>query len=150
MNESIALTFAAVLASIAAAPVAGADAPAGRYTVADGAVKDGETGLTWSQTEQPGGPWDWVDAQSQCPAPWRVPTVQELRTLSDLTQKAAPTIDTSVFYGPTAGSAPSGGWFWTSTRYLLEADGYTFYVDFDNGGVDANDPTQPGGVRCVQ
>jgi hypothetical protein len=150
MNRSFAFTFAAVLVSIAVAPVAGADAPPGRYTVAGGTVKDNETGLTWSQTEQPGGPWTWVDAQNQCPAPWRVPTVQELRTLCDLTQTTAPTIDTSVFYGPTPGSAPKAGGFWTSTRYLLEADGYTFYVDFDNGGVDANDPTQPRGVRCVQ
>jgi uncharacterized protein DUF1566 len=150
MKRSIVLSLAAVVASIAAAPVADADAPAGRYVVGDGAVRDVETGLTWSQTEQAGGPWSWADAQSQCPAPWRVPTVQELRTLVDLTQKTAPTIDTSVFYGPTPGSAPSSGWSWTSTRYLLEARGYAFYVSFGNGGVDANDPTQPGSVRCVQ
>jgi hypothetical protein len=150
MKRSIAFTFVAVFASIAIAPVAGADAPAGRYTVAGGKVTDTETGLVWSQTEQPGGPWTWVDAQNQCTAPWRMPTVQELRTISDLTQTAAPTIDTAAFNGPTAGSMPSAGWFWTSTVYQLQPPGYSFYVDFSNGGVDANDPTQPGGVRCVQ
>jgi hypothetical protein len=150
MNRSVAFTLAAVLVSIAVDPAAGADAPAGRYAVANGAVTDQETGLTWSQTEQPGGPWNWVDAQTQCAAPWRIPTVQELRTLSDLTQTTAPAIDTSVFFGPTSGSPASAGWFWTSTVYRLEAKGYSFYVDFDNGAVDANDPTQPGGVRCVQ
>ncbi len=150
MNRFIAFTFAAVLVSIAVDPVAGADAPPGRYTIADGMVTDTETGLVWSQTEQPGGPWSWVDAQNQCTAPWRVPTVQELRTLSDLTQTAAPTIDASVFYGPAAGSTPSAQWFWTSTAYQLQPPGNAFYVDFTDGAVDANDPTQPGGVRCVQ
>jgi len=164
MSRSIVFTIAAMVASLALDTVAGADpgdageagvdagsnAPPGRYTIAGGAVNDTETGLVWSQTEQPGGPWNWVDAQSQCTAPWRIPTVQELRTISDLTQPTSPAIDTSAFYGPTAGSAPSGGWFWTSTTYQLQNLGYSFYVDFDNGGVDANDPTQPGGVRCVQ
>jgi hypothetical protein len=150
LRPSVALTLAAVAASITIEPLAGADAPPGRYAIANGAVKDLETGLTWSQTEQPGGPWTWVAAQSQCTAPWRVPTVQELRTIADLTLSAGPAIDATAFQGPTAGSPPSGGWFWTSTPYLLEADGYSFYVDFDNGGVDANDPTHPGGVRCVQ
>jgi Protein of unknown function (DUF1566) len=150
MNRYVGLTLAAVLVSIAIDPAAGANAPAGRYTISNGTVMDTETGLIWSQTEQPGGPWDWVDAQSQCAAPWRIPNVQELRTISDLTQTTAPAIDTSVFYGPAAGTPPSAGWFWTSTVYLLEARGYSFYVNFNNGAVDANDPTQPGGVRCVQ
>jgi hypothetical protein len=150
MNRTIALTLAAAIASVATVTIAAADAPAGRYTVTNGTVKDGETGLTWSQTEQAGGPWNWVDAQSQCVAPWRMPTVQELRTLSDLTQTTAPAIDRSVFQGPTAGSAPSAGGFWTSTRYLLEPKGYAFWVSFDNGAVDGNDPTLPFGVRCVQ
>lgn len=150
MKRSIAFTLVAIALSIAIDPLAGADAPAGRYAVANGLVTDTETGLVWSQTEQTGGPWSWVDAQTQCTAPWRIPNVQELRTLSDLTQTTAPTIDRSAFYGPTAGSAPNAGLFWTSTVYLLEAKGYSFYVDFDNGSVDANDPTSLGGVRCVQ
>jgi len=150
MNRSIALTLAAIAVSIAVEPLAGADAPAGRYTIANGMVTDTETKLIWSQTEQPGGPWDWVDAQSQCTAPWRVPTVQELRTLSDLTQTTSPSIDTSAFNGPTAGSPPSGGLIWTSTVYLLNPPGYSFYVNFDNGAVDANEPTNLGSVRCVQ
>ena len=150
MNRFAALAFVTVLGSLAFGPVAVADAPPGRYTVADGTVLDTETGLTWSQTELPGGPWNWVDAQTQCAAPWRIPTVQELRTIADLTQTAPPAIDTSVFNGVTAGSAPSAGLFWTSTPYLLEPLGYSFYVDFDNGGVDANDPTKLGSLRCVQ
>jgi hypothetical protein len=150
MKPSAALALVVVSLAMAIDPVAIADAPAGRYTVVNGTVTDTETGLVWDQTEQPGGPWNWVDAQSQCSSPWRIPTVQELRTLSDLTATTAPAIDTSVFYGPTMGSAPSAGWFWTSTVYLLEAKGYSFYVNFNNGAVDANDPTQPGGVRCVQ
>jgi hypothetical protein len=139
-----------VLASIALDPVAGADAPPGRYAIANGTVKDLETGLVWDQTEQPGGPWTFVDAQDQCVAPWRMPSVQELRTISDLTETKPPAIDGAAFYGPTPGSAPSGGWFWTSTVYLLEAKGYSFYVSFDDGQVSADDPTQPGSVRCVQ
>jgi hypothetical protein len=150
LNRFTALAFVAVLGSLAFGPVAGADAPPGRYTVANGTVLDTETGLTWSQTELPGGPWNWVDAQTQCTAPWRIPTVQELRTLADLTQTAPPAIDTSAFYGVTAGSVPSGGLFWTSTPYLLEPLGYSFYVSFDNGAVDANDPTKLGSLRCVQ
>ena len=150
MKRTLALTFVALVVSIAVDPVAGADAPAGRYAIANGMVTDTETGLIWSQTEQPGGPWDWLDAQNQCAAPWRVPSVQELRTIADLTQTAAPTIDPTAFYGPTVGSPPTAEWFWTSTVYQLQPPGYSFYVNFNNGAVDANDPTQPGGVRCVQ
>jgi Protein of unknown function (DUF1566) len=151
MNRFVALTLAAVAVSFSIDPDAGADAPPGRYTASNGTVTDNETGLVWSQTEQPGGPWAWVDAQNQCPAPWRVPTVQELRSIVDLTQTTAPTIDPSAFYGPTGGSAPNAGGFWTSSPYLLEASlGYAYYVDFDNGGIDANVPTTPRGVRCVQ
>ncbi|HEX3343211.1 MAG TPA: DUF1566 domain-containing protein [Polyangiaceae bacterium] len=151
MRRPIALAFTGLLVAITThVPSADADAPAGRYAVANGTVRDVETGLVWSQTEQPGGPWSWVDAQDQCAAPWRVPTVQELRTLVDLTATTAPTIDTSIFYGPAAGTAPSSGWVWTSTPYMLPPTGYSFYVNFADGAVDPNDPTQPGSVRCVQ
>jgi hypothetical protein len=47
-------------------------------------------------------------------------------------------------------SLPSGGWVWTSTVYKLGPQGYSFYVSFDDGQVSADDPTQPGRVRCVQ
>lgn len=151
MHRPIALTFAGILVAIVTVvPRAGADAPPGRYTVENGVVTDTETNLVWSQTEQPGGPWSWVDAQSQCVAPWRTPTVQELRTLSDLTATTPPAIDTSVFYGPTASSTPSSGRVWTSTPYLLVNEGFAYYVDFTDGTVDIYDATQPGAVRCVQ
>jgi hypothetical protein len=146
----VALALGAALVAVTVEPRAGADAPAGRYTISNGTVLDNLTKLQWSQTEQTGGPWNWVDAQNQCVAPWRIPTVQELRTISDLTATAPPSIDTTAFYGQTVGSTPSGGLFWTSTPYLLENDGYAFWVSFDNGGVDANDPTKLGSVRCVQ
>ncbi|HEY6463289.1 MAG TPA: DUF1566 domain-containing protein [Polyangiaceae bacterium] len=150
LSRTVGLVAAAALAVATLGPAAGADAPAGRYTVMAGTVKDLETGLVWNQLEQPGGPWSWVDAQDQCAAPWRVPTVQELRTISDLTQTTSPAIDRTVFHGPTMTSLPSGGWVWTSTVYKLGPQGYSFYVSFDDGQVSADDPTQPGRVRCVQ
>jgi hypothetical protein len=150
MNRSLAFTLVAAIFSIAFGPVAGADAPPGRYTLASRTVKDRETGLAWSETEQPGGPFTWAEAKSQCPAPWRLPTVQELRTLVDLTQAAGPTIDTSVFHGQTSGSAPSAEGFWSSTPYLLGASDYVFYVAFQDGAVDAKVGTVAMGVRCVE
>jgi Protein of unknown function (DUF1566) len=151
MHRPIALTFCGiVLAIVTTNPLAGADAPTGRYTIANDAALDTETGLQWSQLEQPGGPFTWVDAQTQCPTPWRVPTVQELRTLSDLTQTTPPAIDTSAFFGETAGSAPSAGLVWTSTPYLLDNSGYAYSVSFTDGSVNPVDPTQQGAVRCVQ
>lgn len=151
MHRPIALVSTGILVAIlTAVPRADADAPAGRYTMANGAVTDTETGLVWSQTEQPGGPWTWADAQTQCATPWRMPTIQELRTLSDLTATTAPAIDTSVFYGATASNPPTSGRVWSSTPYPLDSSGFAYYVDFTDGTVDPNDPTQPGAVRCVQ
>jgi len=150
MKRAALLTLLSVAVTAIVGSLAGAKAPPGRYKLGVGTVLDNETGLVWSQTEQPGGPWSWVDAQHQCAAPWRVPSVQELRTISDLTVVQPPAIDTTAFHGPEAGSVPSAGWFWTSTPSLREPSGYAFYVNFTNGAVDANDPTQPGGVRCVQ
>ena len=91
-----------------------ANAPTGRYSISNGTVKDGKTGLTWQQQFKSDVCWD--EAVQYCAAQaggWRVPTVRELVTLFDYSQSAVPFIDTTAFPGsPTSIS----GVFWSSTK----------------------------------
>jgi len=130
---------------------AGANAPAGRYTVpGDGTVMDNKTGLTWRQTEQ-SGTFTWATAPAQCTGGWRLPTIQELYTIVDKTRTSAPTIDTSVFYGATPGSLPTAGPVWTATPSALTAGG-GWIVNFVTGNVyyTTTVPSTTNPVRCVR
>jgi hypothetical protein len=128
---------------------AGADPPAGRYTVVNTTVYDAKTKLTWQQFE-PATPYTWSSAKAFCAslglngAGWRLPTVKELVTLVDVSKQTSPSIDTTVFLGA------AGHYFWSSTP-LVREPGSAWLVNFSGGATYAfGDITLAYDVRCVR
>jgi hypothetical protein len=151
-----ALTGCVVLVGLAALTRPGAaDAPTGRYMIANaasatGTVLDLETGLTWQQAP-PTMAYGWADAMTYCStnaaglsgAGWRLPSVTELQTIVD-DSRQNPATDPTAFPMTTVGP------FWSSSPYL-PAVGFTWTIDFDAGysflGVTAGGTAQ---LRCVR
>jgi hypothetical protein len=109
----------------------------------DGTVKDNATGLIWQKCSQGQGATDcsgtattttWANAITYCSGlssaskTWRLPTINELKTIVDTTKSSGATIDTTAFPATVAGS------YWSSTTY---APGTTvaWYVSFGFGSV---------------
>ena len=142
---------AAMAVALATSPVA-ADAPVGRYSIADGIVYDTKTTLGWQRTVSTT-PYSWADAKAYCArvgqsalpegAGWRLPTVKELQTLIDRSQRSAPSIDQSAF--PETPPA----FFWSSTL-LAGSLSYVWSVNFASGGTGNLDESEANYVRCVR
>jgi len=142
--------LAATLASsvVSFALVGRASAPAGRYTIANGAVYDTKTKLTWQQVVAASA-GNWASAKSYCSgltlngATWRLPTVGELSSIVDYSVAApGPTVDATAFPG-----TPST-WFWSATSSVASA-GSVWAVFFANGGTSNLDPATSSNTRCV-
>jgi hypothetical protein len=77
--------------------LAHADAPVGRYIVANGTVTDMKTHLVWQQRDD-GMTRTWDSAGTYCAGlsldgeGWRLPTIKELQTIVDYS-KTNPSID---------------------------------------------------------
>ena len=108
--------------------------------VLDGeAVLDKETGLVWEQD-----PWTatdtWAGACNECyqkyvggRGGWRLPTVEELASLADVTQNS-PALPVGH---PFSSDVQSAG-YWTSTTYA-HVPAYAYYVSFYGGNVGNNE-----------
>lgn len=88
--------------------------------VLDGeAVLDKETGLVWAKNANlAGGTKTWVDAMNYCQNPpiggrkgWRLPTVEELASLVDISQPEPPKVPPGVF------DSVQSYHYWSSTTY---------------------------------
>jgi hypothetical protein len=140
---------AAITFAIALPRWAGADAPPGRYTVANGTVKDNRTGLLWQQTVDPGS-YTQNAANTFCSGlnlgghatGWRLPSVAELLSIADASVYN-PAIDATAFPGTPV------DYFWTSSPYV-GISGVAWIVDFYSGGSGAFPPTNAYRVRCVR
>ena len=141
--------FVAAVAVIVVALTASADAnaPAGRYTTANGTVYDTKTKLTW-QEAVPTGTYTWANAKAYCAGlslngtGWRLPTIKELQTIVDDSQ-ANPSIDTTAFL-----STPVD-WFWSSSP-LAGSSSFAWGVDFTYGVTSYNGVSDYHDVRCVR
>ncbi len=133
-----------------------ASAPAGRYTIANGTVTDTKTGLVWQQTiSAQQYPWQSstaTTAPAYCAGlslngaqGWRVPSLKELMTIVDLTQKT-PAIDSSAFPSTPA------DFFWSTTQALGFGGAILWTVQFDKGIADGTTITTTNSayVRCVR
>jgi hypothetical protein len=145
VTSSRILGAVAVVAVVLAA-AAEASAPAGRYTVASGTVFDTNTKLTWQQTG-PSAQYSWSDALTYCQTlsltgtGWRLPTVKELQTIVDYSQRY-PAIDTTAFPAPAI-------IYWSSSPSAspgLDA----WYVEFNTGGTFILFEGDTANVRCVR
>jgi hypothetical protein len=147
MNARLALSIAAVLVLAGLTLLARADAPAGRYTIANGTVYDTKTKLTWQQTV-PSSTYTWANAKTYCSGlslagtGWRLPTAKELQTIVD-ESRTSPSIDTTAFP-----STPSSN-FWSSSP-LAGSSSYAWYVNFYVGYADSIDVSYTYVVRCVR
>lgn len=120
-----------------------ADAPVGRYTVANGAVYDTKTKLTWQQSVATT-TYQWSGAKAYCSGIWRLPTARELASIVDdsrINSNGNPAVD------PTAFPSTPSSWFWSSTA---SADGNAIWaVHFATGEV-VSWGSGAFNVRCVR
>lgn len=135
-----------LLALVAGAGWAAAEAPRGRYAVAAQSVRDLSTGLTWQTTAGP--TVDFAQATSYCAAlqldgqsGFRLPTLKELHTLFD-ERSFTPAADARLRLSAVA-------ILWSSTP-PPGRPGLRWVFDFNPGVLDVGDVTQPLEVRCVR
>lgn len=124
----------------------------------DGTVKDNATGLVWQKCSM-GQNQDaactgtetqvnWDGAVGYCTGlglaskTWRLPNINELKTIVDTTQASGAAINTTAFPGTVA----SG--YWSSTTYAPTTS-VAWLVAFNNGYVGNSIKTNPYYVRCV-
>jgi hypothetical protein len=128
-------------------PIPPADDGSNCFVVANGAAYDIHTKLMWQQAIDPSS-YAWMDAQSYCATlgssatGWRLPSVEELLTLVDLT-RVDPAIDTTVF--PGTGS----DFFWSSSADV-GSPGTAWGVSFNSGSAGASPVANASRVRCVR
>jgi hypothetical protein len=119
---------------------------AGYIDNGNGTVTDTSTGLMWQQ-ETPDGYKTWEQALSYCEnltlgghTDWRLPTINELRSLVDYTRN--PAINTTFF--------PDAEDSWSSTTDASHPN-WAWVVDFWSGGDNDYDKSYDySNVRCVR
>jgi hypothetical protein len=121
-------------------------APPARYTIANGAVLDQQTRLTWQQVI-PTSLYAWADAKAYCAGlslegtGWRLPSINELQTLVD--ESTNPAID-----GATFPMTPSE-YFWSDSP-VVDDSSRAWTCFFSNGSTYGFSMTTPENVRCVR
>ncbi len=123
-------------------------APSGHFTdFLDGTVHDNLTMLVW-QTGHSSVTQSQAEAGTYCAmlalagsAPWRLPTVLELRSLVD-ESRSAPSIDVAYFLDTPAER------FWSSTP--VPGGTYGTFVDFGYGTTSFYEVATPFLARCVR
>jgi hypothetical protein len=116
-----------------------------RYTAAGGTVYDAKSKLTWQQTVS-SSTYPWLDAKTYCAGVslggggWRLPTVEELKTIVDKS-RANPAIDSTAFPSTPADR------FWSSSPF---SPSHAWAVYFDSGQAYSFDVSMAGNVRCVR
>jgi hypothetical protein len=121
-------------------------------------VTDPKTGLVWQKCSRgqnndstcsgSATTANWTTALTYCSGltlegrTWRLPTVNELKSLVDTTKASGPTIDTTAFPSTVASD------YWSSTTYAPDTTN-AWNVDFNVGNVLLNNKTSNGYVRCV-
>jgi len=98
----------------------------GRYSVGTcGAIKDSQTGLEWLVGEDRNLTWfeaqNWIVGLASCGGGWRMPTIEEIATLYDPSQRAGTGYYTEGRYfpahvDPVFNAIGSGSWVWSGQR----------------------------------
>ncbi|MCC5813499.1 MAG: DUF1566 domain-containing protein [Leptospira sp.] len=126
----------------------------------NGTVKDNATGLVWQKCSQglSGSNCEtgtattptWGDALTECSMlglasrTWRLPNINELKSLVDTTKESTPTIDTTAFPETFDGNYSSSTTLTSNTTFIYAA---VFNTGATNNAVKTNDTAQR--VRCV-
>ena len=98
----------------------------GRYSVAScGVIQDTDTGLEWFVGEDRNLTWyeaqNWILGLASCGGGWRMPTIQEIRTLYDPSQRAGTGYYQDGRYfpahlDPVFNAIGGGSWVWSNER----------------------------------
>jgi|GEM_PF-4830082 len=117
------------------------------YTEVNGTVTDDATGLIWQQ-EDDADKKTWNEAKTYCEDldlggldTWRLPTIDELISLSDKTT-SFPSIDTIIF------TNTKNAEYWTGSEYLASDDDI-WTVNFKNSNTNDPDKNTSHYARCV-
>ncbi|MBE7410651.1 MAG: DUF1566 domain-containing protein [Leptospiraceae bacterium] len=123
----------------------------------DGTIKDNATGLVWQKCSIGQSGLDcsgvgikktWTDAISTCTGLslagkfWRLPNVNEFKTIVDTNKSTSPVIDVSYF--PNTASSDD---YWSSTTSTVTANAWL--VNFDDGSSIPFSKSSNLYVRCV-
>lgn len=124
----------------------------------DGTVKDNATGLVWQKCSKgqnqdaactgAASTVNWFGAVGYCTGlglaskTWRLPNINELKTIVDTTQASGAAINTTAFPGTVAAH------YWSSTTYAPTTS-FAWYVNFNDGFVAYHPMTLTYYVRCV-
>jgi hypothetical protein len=94
----------------------------------DGTVKDNATGLVWKKCSNglsgtscstgTATTYTWANAVTACTSGWRLPSINELKTIVDTTKASGATIDTTAF------PATFASYYWSSTTYAPSTIGH--------------------------
>jgi hypothetical protein len=117
-----------------------------------GAFEPRNKDLCWNKTDAPTLPTTWHNANQQCPAPWRLPNLAELKGLYDaMGQGGVSRIDFSLLTSPNSnpGGATSlhSGTYWSSTQ---NGTGMVYYLYNVNGNRGVTSGSQVNYTRCVR
>jgi len=114
------------------------------------AVLDNETGLVWERSPDPSKERNWLDSQIFCNDKtvgkrkgWRLPTVQELGSLMDLTQSGPALTRGHPFKKVVAHH------YWSATTSAFDP-GNGWYININRGGVSLVPRSFPRYVWCVR
>ena len=124
----------------------------------DGTVKDLATNLAWQKCSQGLSGTNcstgsettatWASAVSYCNSlslasrTWRLPNVNELKTIAEYTKATSPAIDSTAF------PATIASYYWSSTTYA-QSNNNAWSVNFNLGILDLFFKTNAYYVRCV-
>ncbi|MCE9499324.1 MAG: DUF1566 domain-containing protein [Leptospira sp.] len=124
----------------------------------DGTILDNNTSLVWQKCPvglsgtscATGGisTIDWATSLATCNSltlagkTWRLPNINELRSITDLTRTVAPVINVTAF--PATGV----GVYWASSTRLGTLT-FAWVVNFSTGAVTTNSKAATSNVRCV-
>lgn len=117
------------------------------YTVANGAVYDANTKLTWQQAADTRS-YAWADAVSHCAgfgtdgSAWRLPSFNELMTLVDF-GRVDPALDSALFLNT------GSDFFWSSSPGV-GSSGTAWGVSFSKGSSGASLAASAARARCVR
>jgi hypothetical protein len=141
------------MASAACDPRQSNSTPTSRYAIKGGEVHDQLTHLTWQRCSV-GQHWrqelgcvgvirqmTWTEAMTQAVAGWRLPTLDELKSLI-ASNCANPAINEQVFPDMELYKL----WYWSST----DTGSSVWYVAFGSGSVHNADRTDLNAVRLVR
>jgi hypothetical protein len=125
----------------------------------NGTVTDSATGLVWQKCSAGRAALDcsgsattylWLNAISYCNdlilggrSDWRLPNVNELRSILDITKVSSPLIDSTTF------PSTESNFYWSSTTRASDVT-YVYMINFIDGKVNANgNKGSSVHLRCV-